>query len=57
MNWFPLISPTVLVFAVNIVTVVMIVVLGFNQKIGRGFRLSDSQVSADLMSFLYSVTR
>ncbi|CAJ1852919.1 unnamed protein product [Sphenostylis stenocarpa] len=35
-------------FAVNIVTVVMIVVLGFNQKIDRGVRRSDDQVLADL---------
>lgn len=39
-------------FAVNVVTVVMIVVLGFSQKIGgrgRGAQRSDSQVVANVV--------
>lgn len=49
MDWFSLIAPTFLGFAVNIVTIVMTVVLGFNQKIGRGVQRSDAQVVAELV--------
>jgi len=51
MNWFSLILPTVLGFAVNILTVVMVVVPGFSQRIDRGVRRSDGQVLADLRGF------
>lgn len=51
MNWFSLIVHTVLGFAVNVVTIAMILVLGIKQKIsGRGTQRSDAQVLvADLV--------